>query len=132
MVTRRLPFPGTLLTIQCAPDWSASQSPLGVLLKSSSLSLPDVFLSTRRLLATRLPPNQLAPSWLLDTPLTTRAPLIMGVLPLLCSCFADEGTRQPTMTRWRLGRYICVLLLTYRQLLQRKKGDDVAFSLTFV
>ena len=57
MVARRPPFTGTLLTIQCAPDWSASQSPLGILLKSSSLSLPDVILGTRRLLATPLPPN---------------------------------------------------------------------------
>ena len=36
---------------------------------------------------------------------------------ILCSCTADEGARQPTITRRRLGRYICGLLLSYRQLL---------------
>ena len=57
LVTRSLPFPGALLTIQCPLDWPAYQSPLGALLKSTSLSLPGVFISTRRLLATWLPPN---------------------------------------------------------------------------
>ena len=52
MVTRRLPFPGALLTIQCPPDWPASQSPPRDLLKSTFLSLPDVFLSNRCPLAT--------------------------------------------------------------------------------
>ena len=36
---------------------------------------------------------------------------------ILCSCIVDEGTRQPTITRRRQGRHICVLLLSYRQLL---------------
>ena len=31
---------------------------------------------------------------------------------ILCSCSADEGTRQPTITWRRLGRHICVLLLS--------------------
>ena len=50
-------FSGTLLTIQCLSDWSAFQSLLGALLKSTSLSLPDVFLSARRLPATQLHPK---------------------------------------------------------------------------
>ena len=58
MVTRRPPFPGALLTIQWPPDWSASQSPLGALLKSTSLSLPDVFRSA--------PPVHLALPKLID------------------------------------------------------------------
>ena len=39
---------------------------------------------------------------------------------ILCSCIADEGTRQPTITRRRLGKYICVLLLSCRQLLHSR------------
>ena len=65
IVTRRLPFPGALLTIQCLPNWLSSQSPLGALLKSTCLSLPEVILSIRCLPAPNAGTVHLAPSRLI-------------------------------------------------------------------
>ena len=118
---------------RCPPDNSVPSWLVGVSIPSRRAPEIDILIAVRRLPQHSAPLGHSAPFKLIGAllaawPSTGHSMCSMNppvfcsdressCYFILCSYFADEGARQPAITRWRLGRYICVPLLTYRQLL---------------